>query len=187
MDAWQVAGTRVALRQGDITQVAADALVNAANSALAGGGGVDGAIHRAGGPSIMAECRRIGGCPTGSAVRTGAGRLAARYVIHAVAPVYHGRREDAALLRSAYGASLRLAEEADLRTIAFASLGTGVYGYPLAEAAPIALGAVADHIRAGTGLTEVLFVLYSAESYAAFATAGRALFGAPNAPDPPAP
>ena len=177
MDAWQVAGTRVALRQGDITQVAADALVNAANSALAGGGGVDGAIHRAGGPSIMAECRQIGGCPTGSAVRTGAGRLAARYVIHAVAPIYHGRPEDAALLRSAYATSLRLAEEANLRSIAFASLGTGVYGYPLAEAAPIALRAVVDHIHAGTGLTEVLFVLYSPESYAAFAAAARALFG----------
>jgi O-acetyl-ADP-ribose deacetylase len=184
MEAWQVAGTRVALQQGDITQVAADALVNAANTALAGGGGVDGAIHRAGGPSIMAECRRIGGCPTGSAVRTGAGRLAARYVIHAVAPIYHGRPEDAALLRSAYAASLRLAEEADLRTIAFASLGTGVYGYPLDEAAPIALGAVAAHIGAGTALTEILFVLYSRESYDAFAAAGRALFGAPTPPAP---
>jgi O-acetyl-ADP-ribose deacetylase (regulator of RNase III) len=157
----QIAHTRLTLRQGDITQLAADAIVNAANSALAGGGGVDGAIHRAGGPSIMAECRRIGGCPTGSAVITGAGNLPARYVIHAVAPIYGNHPNDAVLLRSAYATSLRLAESHQLRSIAFPSLGTGAYGYPIHLAAPIALGTILDHIWAGTALTHVVIVLFS--------------------------
>src|SRR4051794_29503014 len=125
----QIADTVLELRQGDITRVAADVIVNAANSGLRGGGGGAGAIHRAGGPSIMAECRRIGGCPTGSAVRTGAGTLPGRYVVHAVAPVYSGRPQDAELLRAAYATSLRLAEEVEARSIAFPSLGTGAYGY----------------------------------------------------------
>lgn len=167
----RIAHTLLELRQGDITRVAADALVNAANSALAGGGGVDGAIHRAGGPSILEECRRLGGCPTGSAVLTGAGLLPARYVIHAVAPIYSGRQDghDAQLLRSAYAASLRLAESVAATSIAFPSLGTGAYGYPLHLAAPIALGTVADHLWAGSGLTHVLFVLFSAHSYDVYA------------------
>jgi O-acetyl-ADP-ribose deacetylase (regulator of RNase III) len=181
MDERQIGPTRVRLQQGDITRVAVDAMVNAANSALAGGGGVDGAIHRAGGASIMAECQRIGWCPIGSAVITGAGLLPARHVIHAVAPRYHGTAEDARLLRGAYTASLRLADEAGCHTLAFPSLGTGAYGYPLAEAAPIALSAVADHIRAGTGLTEILFVLFSPDSYATFAQALAAL-NADNSP-----
>ena len=171
MDRLQINATAIRLQQGDITRVAADALVNAANSHLAGGGGVDGAIHRAGGPSILAECRRIGGCPTGSAVITGAGLLPARWVIHAVAPVYRGTAQDAVLLQSAYATSLRLADEAGCRTVALPSLGTGAYGYPLAAAAPIALTTVADHIRAGSHLTEVIFVLYSPDSYAAFVQA----------------
>ena len=178
MDELQVGNTRLELRQGDITRVAADAIVNAANSALAGGGGVDGAIHRAGGPSIMAECRRIGGCPTGSAVITGAGRLPAKHVIHAVAPIYRRRPEDAVLLRSAYATSLQLADSVGAQSIALPSLGTGVYGYPVAEAAPIALGAVADHVRAGTGLTQVIFVLFSADTLAVFARALADLRGA---------
>jgi len=124
----------VELKHGDITTVDADAIVNAANSRLAGGGGVDGAIHRAGGPSIMVECKRIGACPTGSAVITGAGMLKAKHVIHAVAPIYSGHPRDAELLRSAYAASLRLAEERALASIAFPSLGTGAYGYPIEEA-----------------------------------------------------
>ena len=169
MDRLEIAQTVLEIRQGDITQVAADALVNAANSALAGGGGVDGAIHRAGGPSILAECRQIGGCPTGSAVLTGAGRLPARFVIHAVAPVYHGQARDRDLLASAYAASLRLADEAGLRSLAFPSLGTGVYGYPIDAAAPVAVETVAAHIAAGTGLTQVIFVLHSAEDYTVYA------------------
>ena len=119
----------LSLQEGDITKVRADAIVNAANSALAGGGGVDGAIHRAGGPSIMEECRRIGGCPTGSAVITGAGNLPARHVIHAVAPVWWGGdRDEAQLLGSAYARSFELAAERGLHSIALPSLGTGAYG-----------------------------------------------------------
>ena len=157
----QIQQTWLELRRGDITQIAADAIVNAANSGLVGGGGVDGAIHRVGGPSIMEECRRIGGCPTGSAVLTGAGNLPATYVIHAVAPIYRHQPNDAVLLRSAYASSLRLAESHQVKTIAFPSLGTGAYSYPIQLAAPIALGAVADHIWAGSGLERVIFILFS--------------------------
>src|SRR5690348_898166 len=142
----QIGQTRLELQQADITTVEADALVNAANNRLAGGTGVNGAIRRVGGPSIAEECKRIGGCPTGSAVVTGAGRLPARYVIHAVAPVYHGRTEDSQLLHSAYTTSLRLAEEVGVRSIAFPSLGTGAFRYPIVEAAPIALDAVVAHV-----------------------------------------
>src|SRR5258708_6711736 len=131
-------GATLRLIQGDIVTVAADAIVNAANSGLSGGGGVDGAIHRAGGRSIMEECRRIGGCPTGSAVITGAGNLPARYVIHAVAPFYNdGLSGEPQRLRSAYAVSLALAEEHALRSIAFPSLGTGAYRYPVRDAAKI--------------------------------------------------
>lgn len=146
--------------RGDITDVAADAIVNAANSRLAGGGGVDGAIHRVGGPSIMRECSAIGGCPTGGAVATGAGDLKARYVIHAVAPVYSGSPKDAVQLASAYAASLTVAEERGVKSIAFPSLGTGAYGYPIDEAAAIALRTVADHLRSGS-IERVTFVLFS--------------------------
>jgi O-acetyl-ADP-ribose deacetylase (regulator of RNase III) len=167
----RLTNTLLELRQGDITTVAADAIVNAANSALAGGGGVDGAIHRVGGPSIMEECRRLGGCPTGSAVLTGAGNLPAAHVIHAVAPIYSGRHasHDSHLLRSAYAASLRLAESVGATSIAFPSLGTGAYGYPLHLAAPIALGTVADHVWAGSSQTLVNFFLFSAHDYDVYA------------------
>lgn len=148
--------------RGDITAVSADAIVNAANSRLAGGGGVDGAIHRAGGPAIMAECRRIGKCPTGGAVITGAGSLNAKHVIHAVAPIYSGDPGDAELLRSAYTASLRLADESALTSIAFPSLGTGAYGYPIEEASFIALDATSSHLRSGSRIERVTFVLFSA-------------------------
>jgi len=153
--------TAVELRQGDITTMAVDAIVNAANSRLAGGGGVDGAIHRAGGSSIMDECRRIGGCPTGSAVITRAGKLRCKHVIHAVAPFYSGKPDDAALLRSAYATALRIADEHALRSIAFPSLGTGAYRYPIEEAAPIALGTAIAHAQAGTTLERITFVLFS--------------------------
>lgn len=156
------------LIQGDITKLLVDAIVNAANSALAGGGGVDGAIHRAGGPDIMAECRRIGRCETGSAVITSAGRLSARHVIHAVAPRWRGRPQDAELLASAYSTSLRLAEAAQVRTMAFPSLGTGAYGYPVAEAAAIALSTVAEHLRKGSGIEAVTFALFSTEDLAVY-------------------
>jgi len=161
----------IELKQGDITAMRADAIVNAANSRLAGGGGVDGAIHRAGGPTIMEECVRIGGCATGSAVITGAGRLAAKHVIHAVAPFYSGRTRDAELLRSAYEASLRLAEERALTSIAFPSLGTGAYRYPIEEASAIALSAAAAHLRKGSTLERVWFVLFSERDHAVYSAA----------------
>jgi len=123
--------TEVRFVQGGITRIAAKALVNAANSRLAGG--VDGAIHRAGGPQIMEECRKIGGCPTGSAVATIAGTLPARWVFHAVGPVYFGSNRDAERLRSAYIRCLELAREKGARTIAFPSLSTGAYGVPVSE------------------------------------------------------
>jgi O-acetyl-ADP-ribose deacetylase len=168
-------GVTLALLQGDIVKVQADAIVNAANAGLAGGGGVDGAIHRAGGPSIMEECRRIGGCPTGSAVATTAGRLPARYVFHAVGPVYYGRDEDERLLKSAYQSCLDLAEQYKLETLAFPSISTGVYGYPLELAAPAALRTVIEHIKKPTSLKRVTFVLFGDRSYQAFEQAMKEL------------
>ena len=161
-------GVKLALLRGNIVEVQADAIVNAANSGLRGGGGVDGAIHRAGGPAIMEECRTIGGCPTGSAVATTAGKLRAHYVYHAVGPIYSGRSEDAQLLASAYQSCLNLAEQHQLKSIAFPSLSTGVYGYPLEEAAPIALRTVIEHIRQPTSLQQVVFVLFGQDSFQAF-------------------
>jgi len=156
------------LVRGDITKIAADAIVNAANTALLGGGGVDGAIHRAGGPSIMAQCRTIGGCPTGSAVATGAGALPARHVINAVAPIYRGAASDAQQLRSAYETSLGLAQSLGAKSISFPSLGTGAYGYPIRQAAPIAIGAAVEHLRAGSLIERVTFVLFSEADLAVY-------------------
>ncbi len=151
---------------GDITTIPADAIVNAANSALAGGGGVDGAIHRAGGPEIMRELDRIraatGGCPTGSAIVTGAGRLPAKYVFHAVGPVYRdGRQGEPELLARCYETCLRLAEEHGVRTITFPAISTGVYGYPSHEAAIIAVETVSRTLETSAGaVQEVIFVLF---------------------------
>jgi O-acetyl-ADP-ribose deacetylase (regulator of RNase III) len=161
-------GVTLALLQGDIVKVQADAIVNAANSALAGGGGVDGAIHRAGGPSIMQACREIGGCPTGSAAATTAGRLPAKYVFHAVGPIYRGHPEDERLLKSAYQSCLDLAEQHKIESIAFPSLSTGIYGYPLHLAAPIALRTIVEHVKKPTSLKQVIMVLYGDSSYQAF-------------------
>jgi len=158
----------LALLQGDIVKVQADAIVNAANSALAGGGGVDGAIHRAGGPSIMQACREIGGCQTGSAVATTAGRLPAKYVFHAVGPIYRGNPEDERLLKSAYQSCLDLAEQYKIESIAFPSLSTGIYGYPLHLAAPLALRTITEHVKKPTSLKQVIMVLYGDSSYQAF-------------------
>ena len=159
----------LALHQGDITTFAADVIVNAANAALAGGGGVDGAIHRAGGPTIMAQCRTIGGCPTGSAVITGAGDLQARHVVHAVAPRYSGNPQDALDLRSAYTRSLELADAAAAASVLCPSLGTGAYGYPVEDAARIALTAVLDYRPKANALTSVGFVLYSRTDFQIYA------------------
>lgn len=164
--------TELVLMPGDITKVEAQAIVNAANSRLAGGGGVDGAIHRAGGPEIMAECRKIGGCPTGEAVITTAGNLPADKVIHTVGPIYRGAPQDAALLASCYEKSLVLAASYGLRTVAFPSISTGAYGYPLDKAAGVALGAVAGAIRRmPEAFDRVLFVLFGAQSLAAYESA----------------
>jgi O-acetyl-ADP-ribose deacetylase (regulator of RNase III) len=166
-----VYGTTLDLVQGDITHQTTDAIVNAANSQLAGGGGVDGAIHRAGGPSIMEETDRRypDGCPTGGAVITGAGSLGAKYVVHAVGPVYrdggHGEPE---LLASAYRQSLEVAAAAGCRSIAFPSLSTGAYRYPIADAAPIALRAVAEFARENKSMTLVRFVLFDARALGVF-------------------
>lgn len=168
MSTHTINGVTLALLQGDIVKVQADAIVNAANSYLAGGGGVDGAIHRAGGPSIMEECRKIGGCPTGSAVATTAGRLPAKYVFHAVGPMYGYHGEEARLLASAYQACLDLAEQYKIKSIAFPSLSTGVYGYPVEEAAPITLSTIIKHIQKPTSLQQVVMVLYGEHTYNAF-------------------
>lgn len=153
---------------GDITVQDADGLVNAANSRLAGGGGVDGAIHARGGPAIMRELdvirARQGGCPAGQAVITGGGALAARYVIHTVGPVYSGRPSDPELLAACYLSSLRLAHEHGLRTLAFPSISTGAYRYPIEAAAPVAIAAVLDALTPHP-LAEVRFVLHSARDY----------------------
>jgi O-acetyl-ADP-ribose deacetylase (regulator of RNase III) len=164
------AGTRLELVRGDITRQHTDAIVNAANTTLLGGGGVDGAIHRAGGPAILQECRALGGCATGDAKITGAGRLAARFVIHAVGPVYRdGRHGEGDVLARAYTRSLEVAVENAVRSVAFPSISTGAYRFPIAAAAPIALGAVRGFCteRPGT-LTLVRFVLFSDADLAAY-------------------
>ena len=168
-----VAGARIDLELGDITHEKTDAIVNAANSSLLGGGGVDGAIHRAGGPAILEECRRLGGCPTGDAKLTGGGRLAARHVIHTVGPFYRdGRHGEPDLLVSAYRRSLEVAVEHGLRSIAFPSISTGAYRYPIAEAAPLALRTVAGFLEQHAGqLDLVRFVLYGARDLAVYSEA----------------
>jgi len=159
---------------GDITRVAADAIVNAANSALAGGGGVDGAIHRAGGPSIMQELhgirRQIGSCPAGSAVATGAGALPARWVFHAVGPIYRGGvHGEAEALASCYRTCLRMAQDREARSISFPSISTGAYGYPVAEAAQIALDIVTGFLQGPDAAPrEVTFVLFDQPTYQAY-------------------
>lgn len=168
MSTYKLNATTLALLRGNIVAVQADAIVNAANSGLVGGDGVDGAIHRAGGPTIMEECRKIGGCPTGSAVATTAGRLKAQYIFHAVGPIYSHHRDEARLLAGAYQACLDLAEQYALKSIAFPSISTGVYSYPLAEAAPIALRTVIEHVKKSTSLQLVTFVLFSNDVYSAF-------------------
>ena len=164
-------GVVLNLQEGDITRVQAEALVNAANSALAGGGGVDGAIHRAAGPSVMAQCRKLGGCPTGSAKVTSAGNLAAKYIFHAVGPVYNGQPEDEQLLHSAYQTCLDLAEKHQVQSIVFPSLSTGAYGYPLTLAAPVALTTVIEHLKQSGSLRQVTFALFGSRSYTVFAEA----------------
>jgi O-acetyl-ADP-ribose deacetylase len=165
---------RIVLEQGDITAVQVDAIVNAANGSLMGGGGVDGAIHGAGGPAILEECRKIratvhpDGLPTGEAVATTAGDLPARWVIHTVGPVYHAHKDPASLLARCHVASLAVADELGATTVAFPAIATGIYGYPLHEAAPIAIEAVRG---VETNVAEVRFVLWDADAFAEFSMA----------------
>lgn len=167
-----MAEERIAIVQGDITRQEADAIVNAANSSLLGGGGVDGAIHRAGGPSILEECRRLGGCDTGDAKATGAGALPARWVIHTVGPVWQGGDHDEdELLASCHRRSLEVASELGARTVAFPAISTGVYRFPVERAARIAIGTTAEHLAANPKLEQVTFVLFSADHHAAFEAA----------------
>ncbi len=167
----------LALERGDLTAKAADAIANAANEDLAGGGGVDGAIHRGGGPDILAaRARTRGGGPPARAVATTAGRLPARWVFHAVGPFYEGGGfGEPELLASAYRACLRLAEEKGARTIAFPSISTGVYGYPVDEAAQVALATVRAHLEGRTGLERVTFVLFDAATLSAYERALEAI------------
>ena len=167
---------RLSLIQGDITRQATDAIVNAANSSLMGGGGVDGAIHRAGGPAILEECKKIraerGPLPTGKAVLTTGGKLKARYVIHTVGPIWGGgTRGEPEFLSSAYRESLKLAAERSLKSISFPSISTGAYGYPVEEAAKVALTAVIAFLREETPIQKVTFVLFDSNTYAAYCRA----------------
>ncbi|HZG64484.1 MAG TPA: O-acetyl-ADP-ribose deacetylase [Rubrobacteraceae bacterium] len=180
MQTTTVGGTSLELVQGDITKQDTDAVVNAANSGLSGGGGVDGAIHRAGGPRIMEECREIGGCPTGESRMTSGGNLMARYVIHAVGPVYNnGVSGEDSLLANAYRNSLRLGVEKGLKSVAFPSLSTGAYGYPLREAASIALKTVVEFLKTEQHSLELVrFVLFDRRTLEEFErTLGRVTSG----------
>jgi len=161
--------TEISLVIGDITRTDTEVIVNAANSGLRGGGGVDGAIHRAGGPVIMEECRKIGSCPTGNAVVTSAGNLPVRYIIHAVGPIYRGgnQGEDEAL-RSAYHESMERATENDVASVSFPAISAGVYGYPLDEAARIAVETVRDYLKEHSGMERVQFVLFDQRTFDAF-------------------
>ncbi len=155
--------SKLVLIQGDITTEATDAIVNAANTRLAGGGGVDGAIHAAGGPTIMAECRKIGGCPTGQAVLTTGGDLKAKYVIHTVGPIYRGGAQgEEKLLASAYRKSLELASAKHIKSISFPSISTGAYGYPIRDAARVALKTIVDYLTDHPEIQLVRFVLFGA-------------------------
>lgn len=167
---------RIEIVRGDITNQAVDAIVNAANTSLLGGGGVDGAIHRAAGPELLAECRTLGGCPTGSAKITAGYRLPARHVIHTVGPVYRdGRHGEAESLASCYRTSLELAAQHGCETVAFPAISCGVYGYPLNEAARVSLGEVVAYLSSSDQPRLVRWVLFDERAYGAYAAAMESL------------
>lgn len=170
-----VGQTELVICVGDITRQTTDTIVNAANSSLRGGGGVDGAIHRVGGPSILNECldyvRAHGQLPPGKAMWTHGGNLSARYVIHTVGPIYQSEEESAPVLMSAYQESLKTAEELRVRSISFPSISTGAYGYPVDSAARVALQVIMDHLCTGPALELVQIVCFTAATFTAFATA----------------
>ncbi|GAB4234572.1 MAG: ADP-ribose-binding protein [Chlamydiales bacterium] len=176
----QFGSLSVVLKKGDITQETVDVIVNAANSSLMGGGGVDGAIHRVGGLSILEECEKIrqerGRCSTGEAVITNAGNLKAKKVVHAVGPIWHGGDfHEPELLRSAYLSSLKLAHKAGATTVAFPSISTGAYGYPVEQAALIAIEAIKDFSKDNQGIKEVRFILFSDHDYLVYEEALKAI------------
>ncbi|MGH9670731.1 MAG: O-acetyl-ADP-ribose deacetylase [Terriglobales bacterium] len=172
--------SQVELLEGDIVAQEVDALVNAANSSLLGGGGVDGAIHRAAGPELLAECRTLGGCPTGEARLTRGYRLKARFVIHAVGPVYRGHPRDAELLAAAHRSSLELASQHRIRSLAFPAISTGAYGYPFDEAAEVALETVRRYLEPHPEIELVRFVLLGAPALEAYAKVARRVLGQPS-------
>jgi len=166
----------IELKQGDITREAVDAIVNAANSSLLGGGGVDGAIHRAGGPAILEQCRQLGGCEPGDAKITTGGKLPAKYVIHTVGPVWHGgEQREPEILASAYRRSLEVASSKGLRTVAFPSISTGAYGYPIRQAAQVALSTVANYLKSHQDIARGTFVLFSQHDLIVYETALKEL------------
>jgi len=152
---------KIEIQQGDITQLDVDAIVNAANTSLLGGGGVDGAIHRAAGPGLLEECRTLGGCPTGEARISGGYNLAARHVIHTVGPVYSGKPRDKTLLTGCYQNSLQLAADNNLTAIAFPAISCGVYGYPIEKACKIAVDTTCTFIKTNPSIARVIFMLFS--------------------------
>ncbi len=178
MESVKVGKATLSLIQGDITKQATDAIVNAANSSLMGGGGVDGAIHRVGGPAILEECKKIvaqiGRLPTGQAVITTGGNLPAKYVIHTVGPIWRGgESKEPELLRNCYLNSLKLAKEKGIKTISFPSISTGAYGYPVEKASQVAVKAVIDFLKENQEIKEVTFVLFDSFSFNAYSNALR--------------
>jgi len=159
---------KIKIQQGDITQLDVDAIVNAANTKLLGGGGVDGAIHRAAGSKLLEECRAIGGCPTGEARITKGYNLRARHVIHTVGPVYSGKPKDSQLLTNCYLNSLKLAVDNNLATIAFPAISCGVYGYPIEDACKIAVDMSYEFLKRNPSLKKIIFVQFSPKDYAVY-------------------
>ena len=152
---------KIEVRQGDITRLEVDAIVNAANKSLLGGGGVDGAIHRTAGPELLKECRRLGGCPTGEARITNGYNLPACFVIHTVGPVYSGKARDSRLLTNCYANSLKLAAENNLKSIAFPAISCGVYGYPIDQACKIAINTTCNFLKSNPDIEKAIFILFS--------------------------
>ena len=155
---------KIEVTQGDITKLKVDAIVNAANKSLLGGGGVDGAIHRAAGPDLLAECKTVGGCPTGEARITGGYNLFAKYVIHTVGPVYSGKSQDRRLLAQCYLNSLKLGNDYNIKSVAFPAISCGVYGYPIKEACQVAVDTTCGFLEKNRSIEKVIFILFSAEN-----------------------